>query len=168
MDAAKGTNAQTGLERKYPGMDQNHIINSKGSFVHRKVRKLENAASMLKPSTSRKAHKAQHQGQESLTERRVKILKTHGDFRQTMPHVEGAAITNQRGRLTVEPCGDLEAKIAGIKQLAAPPENSEAYVKTSVTEAGMKHRAQKDLTLFFAHCLKSAESPTRSCSYSII
>lgn len=158
MDGAKRAEALN-LQKLYPGMDKEHVINSQGNFVNRKVRKLEKTANYLKPSaTQRKTHTDQHTEQESIYGRRIEILNTHGDFTKAINQIEASEFTNKGGKLQVTPSNELEASIKGIKTFAKIP-TSNNETKAAITEAGLLRRSQKDLTLFFGHCLNSARSP---------
>ena len=158
MDGAKGAEALN-LQKLYPGMDKEHVINSQGNFVNRKVRKLENTANYLNPSANqRKAHTDQHAEQEQIYKRRIEILQTHGDFTSVVRQIETSEFTNEGEKLEVTPSNKLETSISGIKAFAKT-QTTNTDTKAAISEAGLLRRSQKDLTLFFGHCLNSAQSP---------
>ena len=165
MDVNNKATGATPLEQVYPGMDDKHTFNSAGKFVHTRVRKVEDALCKIKRAKARKAHKQRNVGQTSVYERRITLLKKHGDFKKATTQLELQTFTNREGQLRMEPDPEMQECINGIKSIAndTHADQKVSSRKVIISADKLKKRAQKDLAIFFAESIKSARSPHTLC-----
>ncbi|MET4695067.1 hypothetical protein [Endozoicomonas lisbonensis] len=159
-----GTTGTAGLEHFYPGMDDQHTLNSKGEFVNLSVRKVENTVNKLISNRNNQLQQVQNATQTSVYERRIKILKKHGDFHTSTERLNNNSHKGRKGKLGIIDDKVLKENIDAIKdiatdKLADKPIGNDKDNKIVVSKKGLKKRAQEDLSIFFSQSIDEAKTP---------
>ena len=159
-----GTTGTVGLEHFYPGMDGQHTINSKGEFVNRTVRKVENTVNKLISDRKGQLQKVQDATQTSVYKRRIKTLKKHGDFHATAERLNAKSLKGRKGQLDIIDDKKLGEDIEAIKSIAKDSLvdktiGNKKNNKIVISKDGLEKLTQKDLTIFFTQSINEAKTP---------